>query len=505
MYNAVQTISPTPTQAYGLSMSDFIHPNCKLQALSKNDDYSDDRNFILDSGTRGSGKTDKSIWEMKLEIDKGFGDEWTAIVFRKTYNDLEDFIDKAERFFTLLGYKFSIKRGNGAQIKFSTGEKILFRIMRNLDDYNKYHGAGYQFILFEEGTLWFEIMDLAYQMMSCLRSPYNEKYKNEILSGKKKKMILKMRITTNPFGSGVTALKRVFVDNRKLGEAFIIDGITYIHFLSTFLDNPYLPNSYANNFKRLTNKAKRDAWLYADWNAKTSGAFGDLWDNETFLLPKFKIPKNWIVDRSLDWGSSEPFSVLWWAECDGATAAEITKNGKTYKFCPPQGSLILINEWYGCDKEQGNNVGLRLRASEVAKGIHGIDRKLRNDVLQKDHAIYDGVCDYSIYADIGNENSIGEIFEQNGIYFEDCKKDRVMGVNMMVDIMQNTIENDPDRRHIYVIGSNCPYWIENVMSLKYDDKNPEDVMTKGVPDHDWDSTKYRLMHNFTEDYFTNNF
>jgi hypothetical protein len=486
-----QLVSPTETQAYGLAMTDFIHPICKVSA-QYNSNYNDYTNVILDSGTRGSGKTDKAIWEMKGEIDKGFGNEWTGIVFRRTYNDLEDFINKADRFFGMLGYDYVVKRGNGARIKFKNGSQIMFRIMITMEDYNRYHGAEYQFILFEEGTLWFEIMDLVYQMMSCLRSPYNQKYANEIKAGKKKPMILKMRITTNPFGSGLLQLKRVFVDNRNLGEAFIIDGITYIHFLSTFLDNPYIKDSYANNFKNISNKAKRDAWLYAKWNCKTSGAFGDLWDDATFLLPKFKVPKQWKVTRSMDWGKREPFSILWWSESDGSTPAKMIRNGKEIEFCPPEGTLILILEWYGCT-EEGNNKGLGLRVSEVAEGIHARDSMLRKDVLDPNCEIIDGAGDYSIYNDIGTDYTIGDIFEQNGIYWKYCKKDRVMGVNMMLEIMQNTLEHDHDRRHIYVVGSEAPFWIENVMSLEYSDTNPEDVKTKGVCDHDFDATKYMVM------------
>ncbi len=503
-------LSPTKSQMVSLAMSDFIHPVCEINAKEGNDDYSDFINVQLDSGTRGSGKTDSKLWEIKAEIDKGFGNEWTAVVFRKNMGDLQDIQDMCERFFKDCGYKFKMNRSAFPAITFETGEKIVFRMLRNEDDYNKHHGFNYQYILFEEATLWAEIMDLVYSMMSTLRSPYNEKYKLEISAGLKKKMILKMRLTTNPFGAGKLALKKVFVDGQNYGVPFVKDGITYTHMLSTYLDNPYIKNSYINNFLSMSNLEKLFAWVFADWNAKSSGAFGELYKDEIFNLKQFNIPSRWSVFKSMDWGKREPFSVLWWAESDGATPAtrKRMKNGQWIEeeFCPPEGSLVLIHEWYGCEKDAANNnVGLGMKAADVARGIKKIDKRLQNGILKDITEISDGVADYSIYNDVGADKSVGEIFEQEGIYWENCKKDRVAGVNAMTDMMQNTLEQDPDQPHIYVFGDNCPYWIDNVMSLEYDPKNPEDVLTKGVPDHDWDATKYAIMREKSYSYNSNDF
>jgi hypothetical protein len=503
-------LSPTVSQSNSLLISDYIHPVCRINAENGNKDYNDFLNIQMDSGTRGSGKTDSKIWEIKGEVDKGFGFYWTGVIFRKNMNDLKDILNMAENFFREAGYKFKINRSASPEIKFSTGERLLFRMMRNEEDYNKHHGANYQYILFEEGTLWADIMELVYSMMSTLRTPYNEKYKNEIQAGLKKKMILKMRITTNPFGSGKLALKRVFVDNQTYGVPFVKDGITYTHMLSSYLDNPYIDDSYINNFKSLTNKEKRNAWVFADWNAKSSGAFGELYRDELFNLSPFKIPANWNVFRSMDWGRSEPFSVLWWAESDGSTSAIVKKlkDGEWIEkeFCPPEGSMILIYEYYGCDPDaKNNNTGLGLRATVVAQNIKKIDKKLQNGILKDITYIEDGVADYSIYNDDGNENSIGGLFEKEDIFFDKCVKNRVAGVNAMIEIMQNTIEHDHDLRHIYVFGDNCPFWIENVFSLEYDPKSPDDVKTKGVPDHDWDATKYALQRETGKSYTSNNF
>lgn len=504
-----RVFAPTRSQAVSLLMSDYIHPLCKINAKKGNKDYNDFSNIMLDSGTRGSGKTDGKLWEIKGEVDKGFGREWTGVVFRKNMNDLKDIQNMAEGFFSDLGYKFKMNRSASPEIKFATGERLLFRMLRNEDDYNKHHGFNYQYILFEEATLWHEIMDLVYSMMSTLRTPYNEKYKREIEQGKKHKLILKMRLTTNPFGSGKLPLKRVFVDNQNYGVPFVKNGITYIHMLSSYLDNPYIDDAYINNFKDITNKEKKRAWVYADWNAKTSGAFGDLYKEELFNLRPFDIPANWDVFRSMDWGRREPFSVLWWAVADGGTSAKrkILKNGQWVvdEFCPPEGTMILIYEWYGCDPDsKNNNVGLKMNAKDVAIGIKEIDEKLKRGILKNIDIIEEGPADNSIYAEGGHGYSIGEIFESEDLYWESCIKDRVAGVEAMIEIMQNTLTNEPDMRHLYVFGENCPFWIENVMSLEYNPKKPDDVMTDGVPDHDFDSTKYALFRDRGFEYHSTN-
>lgn len=510
----VNDISPTVSQSYSLIMSDYIHPEVVANAKAGNEAYNDELNIMMDSGTRGSGKTDKAIWEMKMEIDKGFGYYWKAVVFRKNMKDLNDIFSKAVHFFETLEYDIKINRSSNPSITFSTGEVINFAMMRNEADYNKHHGAGYQFVLFEEATLWGDITDLVYSMLSTLRSPYNEIFKKEIEAGKANKLICKMRLTTNPFGVGKTALKKTFVDNKVEGIPWVEDGITYIHMLSTYKDNPYITNAYVNSFYKLNNKEKRDAWIFADWNAKSSGAFGELYRDEIFNIKPFKIPSNWSVFHSMDWGKAEPFSVLWWAESDGATPAKterwIDGELKTVDFLPPEGSLILIYEWYGCDKDdKSNNKGLGLNASAVAKGIKSIDKKLQNGILKDVYEIEDGVGDYSIYADngiideSGSKNTVGHVFEREGIYWEKCKKDRVAGVNIMHEFMNNTLEDDPDLPHIYIFGENTPYWIDNVLSLEYDETNREDVKTKGVPDHDWDATKYALMREKQYSSFSN--
>jgi hypothetical protein len=80
------------------------------------------------------------------------------------------------------------------------------------------------------------------------------------------------------------------------------------------------------------------------------------------LVRWLAIPSDWMRFRSMDWGSASPFSVGWWAivQDDRALA-----NGGVVL---PRGCMVRYREWYGMRPGEPN-VGLKLHAEEVGKGI----------------------------------------------------------------------------------------------------------------------------------------
>jgi hypothetical protein len=79
------------------------------------------------------------------------------------------------------------------------------------------------------------------------------------------------------------------------------------------------------------------------------GSFSDLWQTAVHVKPRFKVPPNWRVDRTFDWGSTHPFWVGWWAETNGEEVMIAHPDGTKERFCPPARSYILIHEKYGTD------------------------------------------------------------------------------------------------------------------------------------------------------------
>ena len=90
----------------------------------------------------------------------------------------------------------------------------------------------------------------------------------------------------------------------------------------------------------------------------------------THVVTPFPIPSYFRRYRAFDFGYARPFAVLWFG---------VDSDGTAY----------LYREWYG---GSGNNVGMRLPASEIAKGIRRIEEEAgERDVAGfADPSIWDG-------------------------------------------------------------------------------------------------------------------
>lgn len=139
----------------------------------------------LYAGTRGPGKTDALLMNFAQEVGKGFGAEWRGVIFRRTYPELQDIVEKAKKWFPRI-WPDSGYHETKHQWEWGTGERLLFRHASASSDYWKYHGSAYTFIGWEELTTWPDL-DLYLKMMSLCRSTV-------------KAIPLKYRATTNPHG-----------------------------------------------------------------------------------------------------------------------------------------------------------------------------------------------------------------------------------------------------------------------------------------------------------------
>lgn len=457
-----------------------------------------DINEILYHGGRGIGKTEVVLAEFASLVGRGYGDFLQGIVFRKTYKELRDVFNKAKRFFNKEIFKgVKINKSPNYEIIFPTGEKLIFGHMYSENDYDLYHGNEFSFIWFEEVTLW-SSPDVVNNMYSCLRlhDTYNKKYEKEIECGLKEKLIGRMRMTTNPYGAGKDWVKKSRIDNIKNGEFYINNGRTCISIKGHFLENTCLKEAYFLSLNEITNKQKKNGWMYGDWTAKSGGMFGDLFDASIFVKSPFKIPSNWYVDKSLDFGTSSPFSVLFFAESNGEEF--VINKEKNLKMCVPKGSIFVIEELYGATQESiekgGRHQGLNLTPSEICKLIKEKESFIRRKIFYGE--IEAGAADNAITADTSGRNNktIYDMFKSDGIKWQKSDKSkgsRINGVNVLIEMMKNTIQNN-DKPHIYFFDS-CINLIENVFCLERDAKNPDDVDSSGN-DHDYDALRYRITY-----------
>ena len=97
---------------------------------------------VLYHGNRGPGKTDAMLMDFAQEVGKGWGQEWRGIIFRRTYPELEDIIQKSLKWFPLIFPDATYNRTSHVWT-FKDGENIRFRHFAKPADYNSYHGHAY--------------------------------------------------------------------------------------------------------------------------------------------------------------------------------------------------------------------------------------------------------------------------------------------------------------------------------------------------------------------------
>ncbi|HEX7048643.1 MAG TPA: terminase family protein [Longimicrobiales bacterium] len=292
---------------------------------------------------------------------------------------------------------------------------------------------------------------------------------------------------SNPGGVGHNWVKAMFVDPAppmQIWRAAREDGGMLRQYIPARLeDNPSLLENdpeYETRLEGLGNPSLVRAMRNGDWNIVSGGMFDDVWDPAVHVLPPFAPPASWRIDRSLDWGSSKPFSVGWWTESDGTAPA----GDRPF----PRGSLIRIAEWYGWDGKTPN-VGCRMSDVDVARGIVERERAFPWGARVKP-----GPADSQIFFAEPGRQSIADVMAQGGVHWTEADKrpgSRKLGWEAMRRMLRAAIDRDPDQPHLYVLET-CRQFIRTVPVLPRSERDPDDVDTD-AEDHVADETRYRIM------------
>lgn len=438
----------------------------------------------LYEGTRGPGKSDALLMDFLQHVGKGYGAEWNGVLFRRTYPELQDVIEKSKKWFPRIVP--SARYNESSHVwTFPQGEILSFRHFWDKRDYWSYHGHSYTWIAWEELTTWPDSSCLT-AMISCLRST---------VPG----IPLKIRSTTNPYGRGHNWVKkryrlpiargfvgRVIRDSMDANgepepERVAVHGSIEENRVLLFADPDYISRIVA----AASSPAQLRAWRYGDWNIVAGGMFDDLWDPKIHVLQNFPVrlvPKVWRLDRSYDHGSAKPFSTGWWAESNGEP---FEFRGRVYG--PVRGDLIRVAEWYGCSVRE-ENVGLKLTSSDIAKGIRERDA---------DYGISDrvrpGPADTAIWDAEPGAVSVEADMRAGGVLWTRADKgpgSRKQGWEQIRKRLKAANTFPREGPGLFVL-ERCEAFIRTVPTLARSEKDPDDVDEESE-DHTGDETRYRL-------------
>lgn len=294
---------------------------------------------------------------------------------------------------------------------------------------------------------------------------------------------------SNPGGIGHNWVKRMFLKGRKKYDIERMpktEGGMLRQFIPAKLeDNPHLDTeTYEGQLYGLSDPALVKAMRMGDWDIVSGGMFDDIWNSETadkIVIPAFRIPSNWSVNRAFDWGSSKPFSVGWWAEANGE--AVTLRDGTRRSFYP--GTKIRVHEWYGCKKGQ-SNVGLKMLAKEVARGIKEREKQFKFKVEP-------GPADASIF-DTVNGMCIADDMSAEGISWTEADKSpgsRINGAEIVRSRLKASLTYPMEEPGCFTFDHNRNF-IDLTPILPRDETKTDDVDTESE-DHIWDETRYEFL------------
>lgn len=416
--------------------------------------------IVVYGGARGGGKTYASLGEFWIHAED-HGAYAIGLIVRRSREDLKDTIATAIRMYGNAA-KYSEK---GNVFRFHNGARLYCAYLENDLDAQNYQGWSLTRCYVEELTQ-FPSPDPVFKLLATLRSSQGIKPQ--------------MRCTCNPGGPGHGWVKEWIIDPG--AYTITIDdesGLARTFVPARLQDNPALLEhdpGYVNRLKAVGSPELVKAWLDGNWSV-IEGAFFTEFSLVRHVIEPFRIPEHWTRWRAMDWGSAKPFSIGWYAHVRDDTV----KDGRMIK----RGAIVRYAEWYGCVKP---NVGLRLTAEQVARGI--VERETHDGI--RDNIAY-GVLDPSAFAVISGP-SIGETLIRNNAHFRRADNRRSSTDKRAGgwDQIRNRLIGDVDGNPMLFIFSTGRHLIRTLPMMQHDPFNPEDLDTEGE-DHAVDELRYSCL------------
>ena len=407
-------------------------------------------NEILYGGAAGGGKTKALIMDALFRCLKNPGT--TAVIFRRSYRELEDTDIKEAQ----ASYPDGLATYNAGRHEFVlvNGSKILFRHCENEADRFKYSGIEIQFLYFDE--------------LTSFEQTIYDFIKTRLRAKKSLGVVPIVRSASNPGNIGHGWVKKMFVDAgpyMEIQEQEIYSETLhksrkirtqYIPALAT--ENPFITEDYIFELEQKP-EALRKALLTGAWDAFEGQVFGEWKDDPshyadrkwTHVIEPFDIPADWPRYMGFDHGYSRPFSVGWYA-------------------MGPDGCLYRYREWYGCKPRQAN-VGIEITPVQISDGIIEREQKEIEENIRVLRVADPAIFDKSRGDSVADQMAPGYMGRRQGVLFSKGDHARIPGL-MQVHERLRFDENGRPKLQIF---NTCKEFIRTVPTLPYSMKKPEDI------------------------------
>lgn len=473
-------VDPSPVAPLGLERAfPALHPKQRIAFASQATE-------LLYGGAAGGGKSLLIRWCSSVWCDRIPGLQ--VYIFRRTYPELKaNHLRGRFNFNELLApwiQRKQVRIIGDREIRFRhNGSAIHLCHAANEDDVIAYDGAEIHFLILDEATTFTD-----YQFR-YLRS--RVRLGGLEIPDEWADLFPRIMLASNPGGIGHNWVMSAFQpmsEPWRLRPQTAAEGGGVRQYIPAQLeDNPTMEAGYENRLMGMGDAALVAAKRRGDWNIVAGGMFDDVcmpFDGETegpYLVEPFAIPNSWRIDRSFDWGSSEPYACLWWAESDGT---DVVVGGQRRSF--RRGTLFLIAERYGWNGEP--NQGVKHTAHQVARVIRRDEEEM--GLIGRVQA---GPADTQIYIE-SNGNSLAADMAQVGVRWTEADKSpgtRKLGWLELRKRLAATREPHPETPGLYVFTT-CPQWRRTVPALERHHRDPEEI-ADGQEDHLGDATRYRIL------------
>lgn len=421
-------------------------------------------------GGRGGGKTDALIIRALLHCCE-FPGAASVRFYRQTLKEAEDLIKQIHsrvapytRNYRKTDRKWELRNGSVIQVKY----------LDDVKDAGQGQGDNITMMIFDEIGKYPDPEPID-RLRASLRTS---------VAG----VTTHFFVAANPAGKGHGWVKERYVDPAPDGwtpfdlrvSALSRATRECVMLPSTVMDNPHIVNreEYIDNILMSGNIELVRAWLLGRWDINIGAYFGGVFDKADHVVDPFPIPDHWPRWRAMDWGSNEPFCILYCAIDD-------------------RENIWIFDEIYGCDPDN-NRKGLKLAPPAVADMMKAKEAKMSEQwVAAGEDAWGWNVGDFP--GNPGYELELDQVWANLGVeWFRPDKSKGSRQVNFKEISTRFHRVRWPDgldadlrpRGGLYVFRR-CEHLIHQLQHIPMKDNEPEEV-DKSFGDHAIDALRYAV-------------